>query len=376
MNPTKTAIGTNRVSYTQTRNFAGLPFEKYRFERVRDLFLLLRRLTRRETFFLRESFCDFGLNKVPVMHFFNTVSFSHTPWVVSFTANAPRWYSPSHKPSRYGLGLLARRSCRRVIAISNCAHRIQRAHLQQFPDLQTRIEDKMCVLLPSQRLEVHDLSEKELDPRLITFTLVGHLFFLKGGGEILRVFDRLIQQGAPVKLNIVSKLLYGEWASRSTEKDHAWALEIMGRYTRNISYFPHLSNSEVIQLLRRSHVGLLPSYWDTFGYSALEAQACGCPVITTDTKALPEINNDEVGWVITVPKGRFDSADVSTPEKRTLLSETIENGLHDIIGAILRNPSVVRTKGGKALERIRRDHDPQKAAAFLEGIYDSILEGK
>ena len=58
-----------------------------------------------------------------------------------------------------------------------------------------------------------------------------------------------------------------------------------------IFYHKILFNSEVMNILKNTHVGLLPTYADTYGYSVLEAQSFGCPVITTNIRAMPEINN-------------------------------------------------------------------------------------
>ena len=62
-----------------------------------------------------------------------------------------------------------------------------------------------------------------------------------------------------------------------------------------ISYVPKLTNNETLELMKKSHIGLLPTYADTYGYSVLEFQAAGCPVITTNVRALPEINNNNLG---------------------------------------------------------------------------------
>ncbi len=67
-----------------------------------------------------------------------------------------------------------------------------------------------------------------------------------------------------------------------------------------------MPNQQVLELLKTCDVGLLPTYADTYGFSALEAQSAACPVISTDVRALPEINNTEVGWLINVPKMNWE----------------------------------------------------------------------
>jgi len=56
------------------------------------------------------------------------------------------------------------------------------------------------------------------------------------------------------------------------------------------------------QSKRRFALALLPTCAETHGDVVLEAQANGCPVITTDIRTLPEINPSEIGYLIEVPK--------------------------------------------------------------------------
>jgi glycosyltransferase involved in cell wall biosynthesis len=53
------------------------------------------------------------------------------------------------------------------------------------------------------------------------------------------------------------------------------AKAIISRHPDRILHFTGIPNSEVIDLLKRTHVSLLPTWAETYGYSVLEAQACG-----------------------------------------------------------------------------------------------------
>ncbi len=90
-------------------------------------------------------------------------------------------------------------------------------------------------------------------------------------------------------------------------------------------------------------------------------------------RALPEINNTETGWLIRVPKNDLGEALYSTPEERERLSQHIQAGLEAIIGSIVADPSVIFTKGVKALDRIREMHDPAAYAQKLREIYHQAL---
>lgn len=53
-----------------------------------------------------------------------------------------------------------------------------------------------------------------------------------------------------------------------------------------IGYVPE---TDLVSLYNLAKVFLLPSYYEGFGLPVLEAQACGTPVITSNTSSLPEI---------------------------------------------------------------------------------------
>ncbi len=130
----------------------------------------------------------------------------------------------------------------------------------------------------------------------------------------------------------------------------------------------------MLELLKNADVGLLPTWADTYGLSVLEAQASGCPVITTNVRALPEINNNHVGWLIKVPKDELGEAIYATDEDRQKLSQSIQSGLESDIRSIVADPSVIALKGQAALDQIRAEHDPQAYAESLRQIYRAALE--
>ena len=232
------------------------------------------------------------------------------------------------------------------------------------------------VLHPAQEALIESYEDKKLFSKT-TFTIIGRDFFRKGGLEVLRVFDRLFEAGQTQwQLNIVSTLDYGDYATFSTREAQVEALQIIKKHSSHIHHFEQLKNTEVLTLLRNSHVGLLPTYADSYGYSVLEAQACGCPCITTDIRALPEINNDDVGWSIKVPKNKAGNALIYSESDRSRFSQIIQEGLQSIIVHLLANEREIIEKGKSALVRIKKEHSPANNARILEGIYDEILQRK
>lgn len=329
--------------------------------------------------FLDNSHFDFWTDKQTIWHFFNTISFNSTPWVSTFETTLPRWGINNNKLIKKGFEFLERAPCKRLLALSNCTKNIQAAFIKEyFPDNEHAILNKIEVMHPPQKRVINDYTEKELDNNDLIFTIVGGDFFLKGGAEILRIFDHFLEKDRPLKLQIISSLKFGDFASKTTKNDLEAAKRIIEKHKKIIHYIS-LPNEKVLELLKNTHVALLPTYADTYGYFVLEAQAAGCPVVTTDIRALPEINSNEHGWVIELPKYETDNFDeigralYKTKEGREKISKAIEAQLESIILNILDNFEAIKQKGIKSLERIKKDHDPQGHASHLFEIYQEAL---
>ena len=382
--------------YTYTRTILHqVPGVTYR--PVHDLYSTLNRVVQKVNrttgrtlfphFDLNNQFQDFGLNGVDLLHFFNGISYGKTPWVSNFETLLPRLrgvlaqynqHTQILRPDRHmtrAFDALSGDACKQLIALSECTRNIQLDLLKRLPFDTQAIQHKLTVLHPPQEKMIADYDEKGLDPNgPIRFILVGAGFFRKGGREILRVFERLVrQQHYPIELVIISSLRMDYYAAHETEADLAWARETIAANRDWITHHPSLPNEQVLALMRSAHVGLLPTYADTYGMSVLECQAHGTPVITTIVRALPEINTPEVGWLIKVPHDNLGEAVYTTPEQRALLSASIEAGLERVLHEIFADRASLRRKGIAALEKIEREHSPANFAARMGAIYQQAL---
>ena len=281
----------------------------------------------------------------------------------------------SHRALRKGVELLDRNQCKKIIAISENAKGLEESFiLKNFPDYQDDILNKLIMIPPSQKICLKSYKEKKLENNYITFTIVGKEFFRKGGMEILKTFDKLINENKAVKLNIISSMKYSDYATKSTKEDCDIAIHLIKKNCKQIHHYKLFSKDEVLNVFKKSHVGMLPTFADSYGYSVLESQANGCPVISTDIRALCEINNKEIGWIINVPKDCYKNAEIHSKEKRTSYSKIIEKNLYEIIIKILANPESIIKKGSLCIEKIAMFHHPQIIANKLEEIYDKAIE--
>jgi len=64
----------------------------------------------------------------------------------------------------------------------------------------------------------------------------------------------------------------------------------------NIIFTGYLNDEELIKLYNRASIFIYASLFEGFGMPPLEAQACGCPCIVSNTTSMPEICNDSVEY--------------------------------------------------------------------------------
>src|SRR5690606_13282723 len=104
--------------------------------------------------------------------------------------------------------------------------------------------------------------------------------------DVVKIFHK-IQQSIPAKLMMVGD---------GPEKENAENLCAELGITNKVVF---LGNSnEIDKILCYTDLFLLPSETESFGLAALEAMACGVPVISSNSGGLPEVNvNGKTGFL-------------------------------------------------------------------------------
>lgn len=381
-------IAISGMGYPEQRNIIVNPENDYVNCKNKNIYLYINALRtkalKKNKKFLFQPIPGMLPSDTQVIHLFNEVARTSKPWVATFETEIPRvlpvnGLAKTENPELHNLlKLAADTSCVRLIAISEATRQIQKKLLLAFPAWEKVLNEKLCVIHPPQSLLIE--KNREANPGRLNFTFVGNEFYRKGGAEVVMAFSTLADAGLlnkdDVQVNLIGDLsrknniAHRNW--QDTADFHRHIEECIVKYP----FFKHhnnMPNKEVMKLLGQSDVGLLPTWQDTYGFSVLEMQASGCPVITTNVRALPEINPESAGWLITCPlNDTYEFVVDSDSAKNTLRTSMIEQLKTHIISALDDRDFIVQ-KSAQAQERIKRDHDPIKFKQQLNAIYSSAI---
>ena len=353
------SVGIIERNYNWERNICCHSHENWRFVRVWGASKIANSLCRRiwrKSIRLEQFNFEPVWPRVDLMHFWRAVNFGKTPWIVTTSTGLP--FGKHWKSMRRTAEALASEQCRRILVTCDHAMKWQERKADFFPHLASSIMDKVELLPPPQSI-VSKPSERRENNDLVC-SLIGHDFRRKGGLEVLRAFEPFFLAGAPVRLNIVSRL-----ADLGSEERRN-VLEFVQKHNA-ISWYPQLPNEGVLELLQASDIALLPSFVETYGYGVLEAQACGCAVVTTDVFAFQETNSDEIGWLIRIDGSEYDYRSESSLSEASV---TIVKRIEEVISSVLEMPAVVTQKATLAMDRITAQHCPIRHAHRLMTLYE------
>lgn len=137
----------------------------------------------------------------------------------------------------------------------------------------------------------NDVSTQNKVLRLIT---VGSLIWRKGYEYALLATRHLVNRDVPVQFMIIGD-------GRERQRVH-YTIKDLG-LDNQVSLLGHLAAREIVRHLRESDIFVLSSLSEGIANSALEAMACGLPVVTTKCGGMREAITDGVeGFVVPVRK--------------------------------------------------------------------------
>ena len=112
-----------------------------------------------------------------------------------------------------------------------------------------------------------------------------------------------------------------------------------------------VGNTDLKRLYTNATLFVYPSFYEGFGLPVVEAQLCGCPVVTSNISSLPEAG------------GPFaQQADPNSPED-----------IRDKIQLLLTDTELIERTRIMGRQRALQTFDPVNLARQLMGVYKSIL---
>lgn len=182
------------------------------------------------------------------------------------------------------------------------------------------------------------LEEHGLDRDFLLF--VGRREPRKDLGTLLAAFDELLREGGDLLLALAGPDAPG-W-----ERTWAAATDLVRTNTRLL---PHLDTARLPGLYAAAAAVMLPSRWEGFGLTGLEAMAAGTPVVASRVGALPETLGDAA--LFAAPG---DAAEMAAQCRRVLRDRQLADDL--------------RTRGRRHAAGYRWEETARRTHELYEGL--------
>lgn len=184
------------------------------------------------------------------------------------------------------------------------------------------------------------------------FGLNRHFVLYTGGADERKNLPRLIQAYAalPAQLRADHQLLLAGKMPEGNIAEFKHLAKTAGLKPDELSFAGYVTDHELIQLYNLCKLFVFPSWHEGFGLPALEAMACGAPMIGANTSSLPE--------VIALDEAMFDPLDVAAMAAK--LAQALENDAFR---------TKLREHGLQQAQRFSWDESAKLAMAAFEVIH-------
>jgi len=175
------------------------------------------------------------------------------------------------------------------------------------------------IIMPSNFIYHEAISKYEFDKSIlrVVYPGVDHDIFREYSSDLVkRVCEKyklpenfiLFVGSIEPRKNLKNLILAYNLLPESLKRDFSLVLtgfsgwknsEIMGLLNKNnkVIYTGYVSEIELALIYNKASVFVFPSFYEGFGLPPLEAMACGCPVIVSDSASLPEVCGDSALYV-------------------------------------------------------------------------------
>ena len=166
---------------------------------------------------------------------------------------------------------------------------------------------------------------------------------LKGLDYLLEALSDLAKVYPDISLSIIGEQKKGGHTERLIKK-----LSLEDR----VSFFSNITRKELRKTYCEAEIAIIPSLYEGFGFAAIEAMACGVPLISTSGGALPEVIKD--AGIIIPPKNSKE--------------------IYNSIDLLLSSSGLASQLALKASERVKSKFSWKVIAKKLEKVYLNEIE--
>lgn len=233
----------------------------------------------------------------------------------------------------------------KVIALNN----FEKRHL-----LRLGVDSTKIAIIPNG-ISLNEFKQKYYDFKAV-HAIEGKIVLFVGRLDLVKGLDTLIQAFSMVKrvnFKNVKLVLVGEdWGFKKK------LLELAKQYniSADVIFIDHPKRSDILSALHASEIVVLPSYYETFSITMLEAFACAKPVITSAVGGMPEI--------------------VANRENGLLVRPKDPKHLAEAITYLLNSEDIAKKMGFEGKKLVTQRFSIETVAMQLENIYRQLLESQ
>lgn len=162
---------------------------------------------------------------------------------------------------------------------------------------------------------------------IVELVYAGKLSSAKGVPWLLKSLEQIKE--LPFRLHL---------AGSSSGKEREKCLSLASAFGSKVVYHGPLSHEDLGTLMRKSHIFVLPSFFEGLPLVLMEALACGCRIITTALPGAEEIlGTDETLMVKLIELPKLETIDTPYEKDKILLENRLARILRQTIEEVMEN---------------------------------------
>ena len=140
--------------------------------------------------------------------------------------------------------------------------------------------------------------ELGLKPNAVVLLFVGRIQPLKAPDVLIKAAAELIRHEPELRTRLVVPICGGPSGSGLAKPEALHTLATELGIIENVRFEPPSNRANLVKWFQAADVCVIPSHNESFGLVALEAQACGTPVIAANVGGLPTAVRNNVGGLL------------------------------------------------------------------------------